>query len=549
MMDKKDLIIIYSMTVKPNEMNNYGLGVLGGITEGSMTIESGGRNEVSFTTRLSFYNADKLKPLNVIRVKGQLYRIYNVSTNPITDEIKVEARHILYDLNEPIDKFNYTSTMRDIIEKLLGGYYGTVFEVVFDDPDNFYEGLIVTYDSEGFDSELTITSAIINLIAPYGLILVRDNTTLVVKNINGVSSASKLLINWENLECFNNTQDSSSFYTRVWATGKEGLELPEKFIYVEGIKERPPQEITKKMQYDTESVDELRFLATECAAKMNYLFDNITLKLSDIQKSNRFKHLEGLFDINVGDVVSIMAGKYREKKRIINKKVNLVTGETSIELGDTAADFIDSMVDEQKEIEQRTKDLLRTNYFSYSNYSEIKLDGVPKSIADITFGNNLGGMNSKLFFNAVVFNRGNTNTDVHMSITYKNKLLAFSPKQTVIPGYNIVNFTYPIFDVHETERVIITATASGEAYIEAEQLNVLIDLFGGSSKIEKKSPNQTVYHSIGGNAKELTAVQEVDVHTQVIYKNYITPVMDIGAGTPNTIINAEQDINIEINRQ
>lgn len=545
-MNTNDQIIIYKMSVKQNNMDNYGVGVLGGITEGSLTVESAGRNEVSFTTRSSFYNSENLKPLNVVRVKGQLFRIHNVSVSPLTNEIFVEARHILYDLNEPIGAFQYEDKMKNIIQNLLGGYFSTVFEVVFDDHEGLYENLIVNYNSEGLDQDLTITSAILNLIQPYGLIMVRDNHRIIIKNINGVDVPAKLVVNWENIECFRNTKDSATFYTRVWPIGNEGLELPEKFIYVEGLEERPPQEITKKMYYDTDSLDELRFLGTDCALKMGRFFDNFSMKLSDVVNTEKYKHIKGLFEVNVGDVVAIMLGSYREKKRIINKKTDLVTGEIAIELGDTSADFIDSMVDEQKEMEQRTRDLLRTNYFSYSNYSNIELSTISQDIADITFGNNLGGMNSKLFFNGVMHNKGTQPIDVFMLITYKDKPLAFAPKQTLIPGYNIVNFTYPLFDVHQSERVVVTATATGNATIEAEQLNVLIDLFGGSSAIEKKSPDRTVYQESFMSDKTVEGIQTVNMNIKTIERKRANIFQTTGVGGETTTPLIDQTVHVQM---
>ena len=92
------VIIILIYDKKETDFNRNGLAVLNESLVCKIVEKINGEYELELSYPLSSNKSKHIKPFNIIKVEGQLFRIYHTDKDSKNRSIKANARHIFYDL-------------------------------------------------------------------------------------------------------------------------------------------------------------------------------------------------------------------------------------------------------------------------------------------------------------------------------------------------------------------------------------------------------------------------------------------------------------------
>lgn len=347
-----DEICIYDM--KETNFNHWGLRILTP-TACSITEELNGQYELELDHPIDSEGAWKaIIDLNIIKACGQLFRIYRKvksMDNSGNFSLKVNARHIFYDLNDRLllDIRTPESTGTGIISFLLESAYkvdaqpmGYSFSGKSDITD--------AYHSEYYNN-VSIVSALLgaenSFINSLGGELYRDNFEFSINHRREHSADNAFSILYgRDMLAIEETVDYSNICTFLLATDTFGGSHRWWWIYENSTSDYFPHAVVKYIQFNYDSAetaiarlqhDSKSYFDANCFPDINY-----TVTFANLKDTELYKDFLNLQDCNVGDTGTI----YHEElgistvQKVIKKTVDVLTGETtSIELGKLKSSF------------------------------------------------------------------------------------------------------------------------------------------------------------------------------------------------------------------
>ena len=341
-----DEICIYDM--KETDFSHWGLRILTP-TVCSITEELNGLYELELDHPIDSEGAWKsIIDLNIIKAQGQLFRIYRKIKSMDSSgnfSIKVNARHIFYDLNDRLllDIRTPEYNGQGIIAFLINSAYkvdkqpmGYDFSGTSDITDTYY--------SEYYNN-ISIVSALIgaenSFVNSLGGELYRDNFEFSInKRRNHSEDSAFSIVYGRDMLAIEETVDYSDICTYLIASDNFGSVRYQWWKYENSTSAYFPHAVIKYLQFNYDDAntsierlirDSRAYFEAHCFPEINY-----TVTFANLKDTELYKDFLNLQDCNVGDTGTV----YHEElgistvQKIIKKTVDVLTGETvSIELG------------------------------------------------------------------------------------------------------------------------------------------------------------------------------------------------------------------------
>lgn len=310
---------------------NNGLAVLNECRECRITEKLNNEYELTLSYSLYSKKAAYIKPFNVIRADGQLFRIYNTDKDSKAGTITANARHVFYDLMNFIieDKRAENKTCQAALEMIIEEL-----------------GLSDTYSVE---SDLTETAtqyvvkkngveAVFLLVNEWQGELVRDNFNIKINASKGADNGVHIRYG-KNIIGISEKLNCDNVATWIYPVGTNGITLPEKYLLNpawEGS-DYPSFAVIKKVEFkDATSEGMLRieaqkYLDANAVPDVNYKVDFILLG-----QTEEYKNYKALEQVEVGDIVTVkhsILGIDIKVKVISLEKDILSAKNTKVELG------------------------------------------------------------------------------------------------------------------------------------------------------------------------------------------------------------------------
>ena len=289
------MINVYDRSEKSFKTN--GLTILNECIKCVITEKLNGEYELMIEYPLYSEKLKHIKPLNIIRVNGQLFRIYIIEKDSKTGIVSIYARHIFYDLlNCIIDSLKIeTKTCKqalDLIKNKLGISYT-------------FKSDITTTNTLNLSMKNTVES-IFSIVDLWGGELVRNNFAIEVNELKGMYQGVNIKYG-KNIIGINETINSDNILTTIYPIGYNGLTLTEKYI-TNTIAEITYKDIllSKKIDFtnaktETDLRNEAKlYLLANTRPDVNYKIDFIKLA-----QTFEYKNYQGLEQVEVGDIVNV----------------------------------------------------------------------------------------------------------------------------------------------------------------------------------------------------------------------------------------------------
>lgn len=307
------IITIYEKQEK--QFNSLGLGVLSPI-KCTITEEINGMYELELIHPFDINKYyERIQNERIILADTptgkQPFRIYRIV--PTLTEIKVNAKHIFYDL---LDNFIESTTLSgkagDVLNSLVNS---------FNVPTPFtFDTDLQTISSITINNENPV-SALLNtdeespkFIQAFGGELMRDKFRVSILSEMGVNRNAFIRYG-KNLIGVEVTEDYSDIVTKLYPIGKDGLTLPNKYVLSPNINAYNSPKIKAVEFNDAENIQQLQSLAEE------YLNDNDKPKISidiqfiDLRQTVEYSQFQFLEEVFLGDTVTILIKKLNLKKQ------------------------------------------------------------------------------------------------------------------------------------------------------------------------------------------------------------------------------------------
>lgn len=323
---------------KETNFNHNGLSKLHECISCFIKEELNGLYELELEHPSNTKKAAYLKKWNILKVEGQLFRIYNREIKDDGKQIlKVWARHISYDLaffflEESI--LPAGSTVQQVLNVLKAGTpfsmntdiaYSFEFPVVFREIDNL--------------------AGLFQMIQLYGGELKRDNFNIELNYQIGEDNG--VLIKYgKNLQGITETINMDSVITRLYPAGADEIRLPEKYIDSPFINhsEYPPYPIIKKVSFDVYDEWTLRAIAEDYITKVDKPKFTYEVDFVELEKSREYKNYAHLEKLKLGDLVIVRHERLSldVKLKVLSYEKDILKGTGSkITLGSPKDNFMD----------------------------------------------------------------------------------------------------------------------------------------------------------------------------------------------------------------
>lgn len=286
-------------------------------------------------------------------IGDQLFRIYK--TNPTLKSIKVNARHISYDL---LDNYIQTISLANptapqILTAINNG-------LMVATPFAFYTDLSGTTplynvaDINPIKAILSDDEDTDSLIKLFGGELVRDNYAVKILKNRGQDRGVQIRYG-KNLIGLSVDEDEGEVVNRVVPIGKDGLKLPE--IYLDAADQTGRLRIATQEFNDANTVALLRQEAQAWVNGASKPKINIKADIQLLSKTEEYKNFAVLETVDLGDILTVI-----NTKRGFDKKATVISYEwdcllkkyNKIELGDFVPDITQSIGNIDKSISYAT---------------------------------------------------------------------------------------------------------------------------------------------------------------------------------------------------
>jgi len=329
--------------------NNLGLGVLRDFTSDPLITEQlNSAYTLEFDYSKDGYLSDYLVEENIVKAKGQLFRIWQVKKDMRT--IKILAKHIFFDLSK---NFIEDSAPSDLTAQ---GALSWILERTLT-PNNFTVNGDCTATASARYVRKTVTDAVFNadnaLLKRFGGELEYNNFNVFVHAKRGTESNFSIRYR-KNLKGIDFNLDFSTVITRVIPQGNDELLLDELYVDSPNINNYF-QPLCGKVEFDI-GVDEENEITEEMAkaqllAAAQQLFvdgidmPEISIKVDfiELSKCEEYKQYSNLESCNLGDTIQAIIPELnincsvRVVKTIYNCNLKRFT---NLELGTVKPDFV-----------------------------------------------------------------------------------------------------------------------------------------------------------------------------------------------------------------
>lgn len=343
--EQDEYITVHDMATAQDDFDNNGLAILMP-TVCEITEELNGSYELTLTHPIDDTGKwRQLLELNIIKARGQLFRIYHKSTKLNSDgsrERTVNARHIFYDLNgrlledvRPEDKNGH-----DFIEWIMSRTFDS-------DPEGHYTAYDYTYTSDITETATSYFQGV----SPVAALMGEDNC--FINRLGGELLRDNFYFS------INKRRESSRDHAETIQYGIDMLDVEETVDYTDlctylkcydnfgnGYFEsyvptvRLAHDICKKVRFNYDSYDGAmhqlvkdgkNYFRSVCVPKVTY-----AVVFANLKNVEMYKDFINLQHYAVGDTVDIHCEELdiTTNQKIVKKTVDAITGDTiSIELG------------------------------------------------------------------------------------------------------------------------------------------------------------------------------------------------------------------------
>lgn len=390
------MVLVYDF--KTIEFDNDGLGAIAP-SSCAVTEEINGAFELELTHPIDAFDKWKrLQKNNIIRAdthRGvQTFRIYRVVKNAVDSTVKVNARHIFYDLlfnlvedARPTNK-NGTEAGQQI---LLGCQYVTPFTFSSD----------ITHTATAYYIRQSPVQAFLgdtdqSFLSRWGGEIVRNNFSIAINARLGADKGVRIAYG-KNLAGLEFNEDSSSVVTRIMPTASTAdnqlLRLPEKYvdsshvndyqfpiISVEATGFKIGEEVNGTVPYPDE---ESSFAAMRQYVSDRYLSGADVPKLSlavnfvDWKDVTRYEKYKSLLTVGLGDDVTVeyLPFEINVKLRVCAVSYNCLTDQyETLTIGEKKISVVNSINSASQKIDEVQQEVTVTNQ---------KVSVIDASVSDI----------------------------------------------------------------------------------------------------------------------------------------------------------------------
>ena len=342
--EQADYVCVYDMHNPQNLFTDNGLCPLMP-TKAEISEESNGLYELSLEHPIDAEGRwNRLLELNIIKAKGQLFRIYSKQTKLNSDGSKtriVKARHVFYDLNDRLltDVRPENKNGHDFIDWIMTHTYN-------DDPNNYYPKFSYTYNSDitntatSYFIGTSVTAALLGadncFINRLGGEIYRDNFyfSINTNKENSQQNAFDIRYGVDMIEVEENI-DYSDLVTNLIVSDNFGHSR----TITHGDTPRIAHHISRSVAFSYESEEAATAFDQDAQAYFDlykYPKINYKVKFANLKNADLYKDFIGLAECNVGDTGNIYCEELgiSTLQKVIKKTIDVLTGDTvSIELG------------------------------------------------------------------------------------------------------------------------------------------------------------------------------------------------------------------------
>jgi len=214
------MICVYDK--REQQFNGNGLAVLNEAAECKITEKLNGEYGLVLSYPLRLHKAQHLRPFNVVKADGQLFRIYHTDKDSRAGLLIAYARHIFYDL------INYIVEDRKIVEKTCQEGLGLLLEEL---------GLAESHTAESDLTKIATqylvkkngVEAVFLLVNEWQGELLRDNFKIAINRSKGADRGVHIRYG-KNILGISEKLNCDNVATWVFPVGMGGITLPEKYL-------------------------------------------------------------------------------------------------------------------------------------------------------------------------------------------------------------------------------------------------------------------------------------------------------------------------------
>ncbi len=279
----------------------------------------------------------------------QPFRIYYV--NPMLDAIKVNARHIFYDLLDNLClSVSVTDTPQGVLNAIKNAF-------AYDMPFTFSTDM--TGSGTVTESKLNPVAALLNddedatsFINAFGGEILRDGFNITI--LTSIGQDRGVAIRYgKNLVGLEISEDISDVATRIYAYGKDGVAMSGAF--------RDSPYISSYRYPKIYVHEDSSLTASQLPDAVQELFDggcdlpkvNITANFQMLSETEEYKDYAVLEKVQLGDVVTVSNVKmgFHKKAKVISYEWDCLLDQyNEVELGDFVADLTSSVTSGEKSL-------------------------------------------------------------------------------------------------------------------------------------------------------------------------------------------------------
>lgn len=357
----------YPILYNPTEtaFNHNGCGILGDCASCLVTEVGNGEFELSMQYPMDGIHFEDIRSRSIIKAKPdqfrqpQLFRVYNISKPSMNGIVNISAQHISYDLSGiPVAPFT-----ADGVALALSGLKSNA---VVDCPFEFWtdkntSGKFTVPHPASIRSRLGGVQG--SILDNYGGEYEFDNFTVKLHNNRGMDRGVSIRYgkNLTSLKQEENCQNLATGIYPYWQNQETGavVQLPEKVVNAPGEYDfQKIRTVDFTSYFETEPTEEQLRSATERYIKNNEIgvpIVSLDVSFAQLQKSEEYKHLKLLERVSLFDTLSVEfpALKVSARAKVVKIIYNVLLDRVeSVTLGSVRANIADTIVEQQKQIEQ-----------------------------------------------------------------------------------------------------------------------------------------------------------------------------------------------------
>lgn len=482
----KNKIIIYDGSTKKGQFINYGLGVIQRPITFIEDEKLNGGWRVELTIDIDNPKSKYLVKWNILMVNGQLFRIYIVDIIDETNELRIIANHIFYDIGYgfTIDNRAENKVIKQAMEIAVPTDFKNIFDCSVSQIVSDSKDFVTVYfvKNNGVESMM----GLIERIGTKKVELVRDNFNIIFRNPK--EAISGVTFTYKKIKGLTITDDGTDIVTRLYPTGKDGIALPDHYVVVPQWEngDYPPFHITKEIKFsEANSEGTLRMLAIEEAKSIGLERVSFKIDVQDLLETDLYELVPELVRLKVGDIVTIKHPKLdvRVRAKVIKKNTDHISGAVSIELGYPNKNFFDSVDNGNTGVPEIDMSGYKESLFYYVNPSEIIMENSFKQICNITYGVQAMA-NVNISINMFMEVSQASLLEIRMYVN--EDMIDFAPDITVDSGKRLVSYNYPLIGIepNQAHQFKLAVKTSGGIKINPNHLHIMLTgqgLSGGNS--------------------------------------------------------------------